>query len=117
VSKRQDRILVARLQGVALRFAGGFDQRDPGPLRAELDAGVGGPLTDEAVAALLEVTARPDLITESAAMFVDNPRPSAPWATRLLDLAGADLDAARAWKVAHPPNGFFPPQAEPRRDR
>ncbi len=84
-----DRVLVARLTGVAARFASGQQAR------AHAEFGDLEPVGDAAaVAALHEVTADPELLTTAAVMYANGGHWYAVEALRLLGLAGADLDEA-----------------------
>lgn len=101
---RADLIVVARLHGVALRYAGGFS----------------GTAYDEAaaVAALRTESRDRRLLTRAAANAIVDDEPGRGARTaRLLELAGADLEQARVWRAANPPRGFRPPQADPTRNR
>ncbi len=99
------RVLVARLTGVAARFASGQQAR----VHAEF--GDQEPVGDvAAVAALREVTADVWLLTAAAAMYVDSGDWYAAEALRLLVLAGADPDGAAQWRRDHPPRSFQAPQ-------
>ncbi len=96
---------MARLSGVAARFASG--QQD----RAHAEFGDLEPVGDQAaVAALHEATADVRLLTAAAAMFVDSGDWYAAEALRLLVLAGADPDGAAQWRRDHPPRSFRAPQ-------
>lgn len=104
---RADRVLVARLQSVAARFANGQQAR------AHAEFGDAEPVGDRAaVAALREVTADLRILTVAAAVYTDTH--GGHWyageALRLLVLAGADEDAARVWRAGHPRGTFRPPQ-------
>ncbi len=100
-----DRVLVARLTGVAARFASGQQAR------AHAEFGDVEPVGDAAaVAALREVTTDTQLLTVAAAMFVDGSDWYAAEALRLLVLAGADPGGAAQWRRDHPPRSFRPPQ-------
>ncbi len=100
-----DRVLVARLTGVAARFASGQQARAHAEFGDEEPVG-----DDAAVAALHEVTAEARLLTVAAAMYVDGGYWYADEALRLLVLAGADPDGAKVWREQHPPRTFRPPQ-------
>lgn len=96
-----DRVLVARLQGVAARYASGAEARNA----ADLDEPPGNP-----VAELRGVTTDGWLLSVAAAMYVGGGHWYAAPALRLLVAAGADEGAARQWRHDHPPGGFRPPQ-------
>lgn len=99
-----DRILVARLTGIAARHASGIEARNAEQLGEE---------PGDPVAELRAVSVDRHLLSVAAAMYVDSDHNYGPGAARLLELAGADLVEARAWRSAHPPRGFRPPQARP----
>lgn len=114
---------MARLTGIAEHYAGGFGDADAATVRESLERHRDGePLAEplgDIVGELRAVSTDRQVLAQAAARYTgDDPSmPYAPWVLRLLELAGADLEAARAWREAHPPRGFTPPQADPERDR
>ncbi len=93
---------MARLQGVAARYASGVEARNS----AELGAEPGDPVSE-----LRGVTVDGWLLSVAAAVFVDGGDWYAARAAGLLEQAGADLAAARVWRAAHPPRAFRPPRS------
>lgn len=96
-----DRVLIARLQGVAARHASG---------REAANAATFGEEPGDPVADLHAVTTDRGLLTRAAAVYVGSDHWYGAEAVRLLGLAGADLDEARRLKPGSG-GGWNPPQA------
>lgn len=94
-----ERVLVARLSGVAARHASGQEARS---------AAVLGMVPGDPVADLHAVSTDPHLLSVAAAMYVGDDHWYGSAALSLLVTAGADLDAARMWRAEHPPRPFRP---------
>lgn len=109
---RGDRLASAALQAVAVRHVvGNGDQAATcDALCAALDSDV--PSGPEVDAALAELGPRvtPQVLVMAAAVFLDDPMRRRE--LRLLVLLGADVDAARRWREAHPGGGWTTPQAD-----
>lgn len=114
---------MAQLSGVATRHVLGNGGVDGEAVRVALTAHRDGePLAEvlaDAVGELRGVSTDRQLLSQAAGPYTadDETRPFRWYITRLLELAGADLDEARAWRITNPPRGFNPPQASPERDR
>lgn len=112
------RVAAAQLAARAERHVDGLgDQADTAAaLRAALAMEEpAGSEVDAALADLHEVTRDQALLAQAAARFVDDP--DRVLVVRLLALAGADVEAASAWRAAHPARGWNTPQADPRQHR
>jgi hypothetical protein len=120
---REDRLAVAKLSGIASRYALGNAGIDGEAVRMALDNHRDGDplagLVAEAVAEIHAVSTDARVLSQAAAPYTDDDptSPRNPYVARLLELAGADLEQARGWRAAHPARGFNPPQASPERDR
>lgn len=71
-----------------------------------------GPELDAALAEMRATSTDPQAYVMAAAVATEVRDPTEVLVLRLFELAGVDLDEARAWRQAHPGGGWRTPQAK-----
>ena len=66
---------------------------------------------DAALAEMRQRSTDPQAYVMAAAVFTEVRDPTEVLVLRLFELAGVNLDEARAWRAAHPGGGWSTPQA------
>ncbi len=76
-----------------------------------------GPEVDAALAEMRARSSDPQAWVMAAAVATEVRDPTEVLVLRLFELAGVDLDEARAWRAAHPGGGWRTPQAKAHGER
>jgi hypothetical protein len=108
------RIAAASLGAIAERHVVGHgDQVDTAEAlqQALMSDSPAGPEVDAAIAEMRARSADPQVYVMAAAVYTEVRDPTEVLILRLFELAGLNLDEARAWRAAHPGGGWSTPQA------